>query len=104
MENIEIVDNVEKVEEVVDTVKEVGETLSDVTSDITQAFLDGYEEGKGKGLIQGGGAVGLAWAGHSLYKNRKRIVSGIKGAFKKGAEAASEVEVTIEEPKKPVKR
>lgn len=103
MENVEIVDNVEKVEEVVDTVKEVGETLQDVTSDITQAFLDGYSEGKGKGLIQGGGAIGLAWAGHSIYKNRKRIVSGVKGAFKKGKEAASEVEATIE-PEKPVKR
>lgn len=97
MENVEIVDTVEEVLEEHDN---IGDAIVDVTGDTMDLFMEGYNEGFGKGLVQGSSIVAGAWIGVSLWKNREVVLSKAKGMFKRGKKEVVEEQIT----ERPVKR
>ena len=96
MENVEIVDTVEEVLEEHDG--NIGDAIIDTTGDAMDLFIEGYNEGYGKGLVQGSSLVAGAWISVSLWKNRKVVLSKAKGMFKKGEEVVAEVEQVTARP------
>ena len=98
MEKVEIIDTVEEVMEEHDG--NIGDAIVDVADDKMELFIEGYNEGLGKGLVLGSGFVAGAWAGTSLWKNREVIQSKVKGMFKRGKKDVTEVKRSTERPVK----